>query len=290
MQARQGQDHWTISDGDCALTVAARGAETVSLILGGVERLWQPRPDVWSSVSPLLFPVVGRLRHGGLMIGDMVYPLDAHGFARRRRFRLLGLDDRSVTLVDDDDAETRALWPFAYQIQVVHRVTPLGFASTFQVANRGDVPLGFSLGAHPGFALPIVSRPGWAVRFSGEGCTGPHPTRDRLLEVTAAPVCRSIALEAEAFRDGAVYFGAAAGRTVSVITPTGGEAMTLTLGGQSWLALWSVPGADLLCLEPLHGTTDAPDASGRLTDKRGILWLAPGKTWTDGYEVTLSAP
>lgn len=53
--------------------------------------------------------------------------------------------------------------------------------------------------------------------------------------------------------------------------------MTLETAEYDWLALWGVPGADLLCIEPLAGTTDAPDFDGTVEKKRGIRLLAPNQ-------------
>lgn len=62
----------------------------------------------------------------------------------------------------------------------------------------------------------------------------------------------------------------------------------MNTGDHPWLALWSVPGNDLLCIEPLDGTTDAPDFNGQLAEKRGSRWLEAGASYRQGYEIVLN--
>jgi len=44
-----------------------------------------------------------------------------------------------------------------------------------------------------------------------------------------------------------------------------------------------------LCIEPLSGTTDAPDASGQQRDKRGMQWLAAGAAYQQELDIIFPA-
>ncbi|TGV73656.1 aldose 1-epimerase family protein, partial [Mesorhizobium sp. M2D.F.Ca.ET.145.01.1.1] len=88
-------------------TIVADGAELVSLRdARGFEFLWQAGP-AWRRHSPVLFPIVGRLKGDQLRHRGQTYPMTQHGFARDKPFVWAERGPRSCTLVLTDDAETR---------------------------------------------------------------------------------------------------------------------------------------------------------------------------------------
>src|SRR5690242_4447238 len=98
--------------------VRADGAELCSLRdAAGHEFLWQAGP-AWPRHAPNLFPIVGRLKGDVLRHGGAEYHVGQHGFARDRRFDWLAHDARSCRLVLSDDAATRAIYPFAFRLEI----------------------------------------------------------------------------------------------------------------------------------------------------------------------------
>ena len=81
-----GVDRHTLGDGGITATIKADGAELCSLRNAeGIELLWQAGP-AWPRHSPLLFPIVGRLKDDQLRHRGTAYPITQHGFARDHRF------------------------------------------------------------------------------------------------------------------------------------------------------------------------------------------------------------
>lgn len=282
---------WTLENAGLQLRVASLGAEMVSLYSKstGREWLWRPRKAVWQSVSPILFPVVGRLVRGGLWEDERFYPLPAHGFLRHLPFRRVKQSTDALSLLGCSNANTLAQWPFDFSFEAQWCLKTNGVQISYCVENTGERRFGFSLGSHPGFALPIVRRPGWRVVFSSPGVSGPFPTRDRTLEMRDCGGRVTVfALAPDTFKCGAVYFGDCRQQTLSVLSPDNETVLQMSTGEHPWLALWSVPGNDLLCIEPLDGTTDAPHFSGKLAQKRGIRWLEAGTRYHQSYEIVLN--
>ena len=283
--------NWTLKNSRFCLEIAAVGAELCSWWDARSQRdwIWQPQPDVWKSSATHLFPVVGRLLHGGLWDRGAFYPLPDHGFLRRRRFSCLAQRPDRLHLTCESDDTTLALWPFRWRLHVIWTLRDWGLEILWQVENLSEEPFGFSLGWHPGFSLPIASEPGWVVEFD-KAVRGPFATVDRTLAVPDDTVAVTrVTLEKHLFEQGAIYLGHCAGRQVRVVTPHGVTLVTMALDKQPWLALWGVPGADLLCIEPLAGTTDAPDFDGELRNKRSIRFLAPGQIYHQALSVKLAA-
>lgn len=272
---------WCLENARFQMVVQATGAELTQLWDKQRQHhwLWQAQPGVWNNVATQLFPVVGQLIHQGLWQGERFYPLPAHGFLRNHPFACIEHSATRLVVEASDDRRTRAIWPFAWRLRIEWQLTDNGITLVWQVTNPGEDALGYSLGWHPGFALPVASQPGWHVRFAGERVRGPFRTHHRTLNTeNAAPGVTSFPLTAQTFTAGAVYFAQTQHGQVAVCAPDGEAQILFFLHDQPWLALWNVPGEDFLCVEPLCGTTDAPDFDGQIAHKRGIRWLEAGKT------------
>ncbi|TKI03957.1 aldose epimerase family protein [Martelella alba] len=284
----------TLDNRMLTLSVRLQGAEMCGLTENAAGRsrhwLWRPGETGWQSSAPILFPIVGQLRHNGVYYAGQFWPLPAHGFLRRQPFTLVEQRKDRLRLCCSDSEETRRLWPFRWGLLVAFKLYDRQVCVTYRLTNRGDTPLWFSLGSHPGFALPIHRYPGWKIGFHSPACRGPWPTYRRTLAIAAdadTPRVSELPLSDETFRNGALYFSRAEQQRLDIIDPRGHTALRFNTGDHPWLALWSQPGADLLCIEPLFGTTDAPDANGQLQHKRGIQQLSAGDTFYCRYSFTV---
>ena len=285
---------WQTENRRFQLRVASLGGEVCSLWDKQHQRewFWQNRQGVWNNSATQLFPVVGRLIHDGLWQGERFYPLPAHGFLRHQRFHLTDAPPDRLVLEASATPETLAVWPWKWRCSVQCELTGDGMTFSQTLFNEDVTPFWFSSGWHPGFALPVADEPGWEIRFGGEQVTGPWPTQDRTLYVSKnAEQTGTFLLTETSFSHGAVYFGDCQNRSIRVCSPQGKTVLEMETGEQEWLALWGVPGADLLCMEPLSGTTDAPDFSGQVSEKRGMQQLAPGqrRTFTSRLRFPLDA-
>lgn len=95
-------------ENDClAVEVNDLGAELTRVTdrADGYEFLWSGDPAVWSGRSPLLFPIVGKLKGDRYTHAGQTYSLPKHGFARREVFRCAEQDASSLTFVLDDWAK-----------------------------------------------------------------------------------------------------------------------------------------------------------------------------------------
>ena len=282
---------WKAENTRFQLHVAAEGGEIISLWDKRFcrEWFWLPQKGIWNNSATQLFPVVGRLIHDGLWQEEHFFPLPAHGFLRQQHFACIEESVSALTLETRACESTLGVWPWHWRVVVQYELTDEGLVFSQTVTNEDETPFWFSLGWHPGFALPVAAEAGWSVRFGESGVSGPFATHDRTLVVpeVSARVAR-FSLGATSFNHGAVYFGECQNQDIQVCSPEGTPVLEMDTGERSWLALWGVPGADLLCIEPLAGTTDAPDFDGQVSHKRGMQQLAPGQSRT--FTVRLRFP
>src|SRR5688572_3468666 len=117
-------------------------------------------PNQMYAGNPLLFPQVsfshlpGKEHH--YRYQGKVYPLPQHGFARRSKWKVIGVSESRVTMELTDSEETRAAYPFAFRTEVTYELREGRLHYRQVVENRGDEEMPFSTGIHPYLPVPIV--------------------------------------------------------------------------------------------------------------------------------------
>lgn len=275
----------TISAGGIAATVKADGAELCSLRdRAGRELIWQAGP-AWPRHAPVLFPIVGRLNGDELRHDGKAYRLTQHGFGRDRRFAWSTREAAMCRLVLQDDEQTRAMYPFAFRLELTYAVTGDTLTTTYAITNPGKTVLPASLGTHTAFRWPLaegIAREAHRLEFEHPE---PAPIR-RLqggllrLEPEATPVKgRELELREATFADDALILDRPASRRVRFTAP-GGPHVELAWEGFEQIGIWSRAGAEFFCIEPWHGFADPVGFAGPFTEKPGLLHIAPGETAT----------
>jgi galactose mutarotase-like enzyme len=275
-------DRHVMSNGTMSATVKADGAELSSLCDGtGAEMLWQAA-DVWPRHAPVLFPIVGRLKGDALRHAGRSYHLTQHGFARDRRFAWLNRGAATCRLVLHEDAETRAMYPFAFRLEIAFTLEDDALEQQFTVVNSGREVLPASLGAHPGFVWPLAEGIDKTAHLLEFAEPEPSPVRrltEGLLlpEPQATPVVgRTLALSPLLFEADALILHQPESRSVRYTAP-GAPAIEVAWDGFRQLGVWSHVGGDFLCIEPWHGTASPMDFDGEFLDKPDLMLIPPGE-------------
>ena len=139
--------------------VSSAGAELMSIYSksDNVEYLWQGDKTYWSRRAPVLFPFVGRLLEDKYCFDGREYSVGQHGFARDREFVLSAQSQDYIEFSLRSDDATRALYPFDFELLIGYRLRDKTVATEYTVLNTGNKPLLFSIGAHPGFNIPLCA-------------------------------------------------------------------------------------------------------------------------------------
>ena len=281
---------FTIGSGDLNARISSLGAELVSLAdASGAEWMTDGDPAVWSGRAPILFPIVGELAGGSLRLDGEEYALARHGFARRREFVCEEHDpDGAVRLRLFDDAETRAVYPFAFELELAYRIEAMTLTMTATVRNRGEGAMPFSIGFHPGFAWPL---PGGGAKLAhrvvfAEREDGPIRRLDAdglLCAFEDTPVRNgTLRLHHGLFGADAMIWDRLASRSLRYEgeMPEGRgarpAALDMAFPDCPMLGIWQKPGAGFVCLEPWAGVADPAGFRGHFRDKPGIMTLEPG--------------
>ena len=268
-----------------AVAVAPMGAELQSLRWKGRELLWQGDPAWWTGQAPLLFPIVGLAPDDKVAFGDDLYDMPKHGFARRSLFDLAGAGADFCRHILRDTPETRARFPFAFELAATHRIEGASLTQGVEITNRD--------------ARPIR----WGARYFGQGGGSgattvtldnrAEPELARLVDGLLAPdrlaspfAAGRLQITPDLFRDDALIFPEGAGRGLTLGAETGPQ-LHFTFDNLPNLAIWQKVGAPFLCIEPWHGTAAAHGASPQMKERPWTVTLAPGDVARFSWTVTV---
>ncbi|OHT21944.1 aldose 1-epimerase family protein [Edaphosphingomonas haloaromaticamans] len=266
-----------------AATIAPLGAELQSLTdAEGRELLWGGDPAFWAGRAPILFPIVGTLRNDSYRIDGETYRLPRHGFARRRRFDLVEATAARALFRLADDAETRAAYPFAFQLDMAFAIAGGTLEMKATARNMGDRPLPASFGFHPALRWPLPGAgPREAHRLifaAGEAAPVRRVDADGLIDPLPRPTPiagRELALDDALFAEDALILDDLASRSLLYGVP-GARMLEIGFPDMPALGLWSKAGAAFLCIEPWQGHADPAGFAGDFRDRPGVVEIAPG--------------
>ena len=106
---------YTICNSALTARIDETGAQLISLKdKSGTEYIWQREPAVWSSCSPLLFPIIGSLRNGKTVIDGKTYEIPKHGPIRSLSFHLKKQGKEFVTLGVTEQDFPEGVYPVSY--------------------------------------------------------------------------------------------------------------------------------------------------------------------------------
>lgn len=267
----------TIDNGVLRVRIAPMGAELQSIYAPRTDReyLWQGDPAIWSGRSPLLFPIVGRLKDDAYVHAGKRYTLEKHGFARHAVFEVAEASGTEAVFLLEAQAGERAEYPFAYRLTVRYALQGDTLAVTHAVENTGQAPMYFSIGAHPGFCCAM----GDMLIFEREEPLRPYRLTGEML-LSQAPEASYgegvLEITPELFEEDALIFRDLASRSVQLVRQDGERGVTVRYGDAPCLGIWAKPGAPYVCIEPWYGADDHAGVSGVLSEKPYIQVLTPG--------------
>ena len=291
--------HIHLQNGPCTAEIDTLGGELTSFRDGaGTEYIWGGDPAYWSGRNPILFPIVGSLKDGRVRILGREHEMGRHGFARRSQFTLAEQGESSVVMELRESPDTLARYPFPFLLRVRHELLSDGFSTTFEVANTGNAPLPFCIGAHTAFRCPMCDGQrfeDYALVFDQTEDALSLPLTPQGLISTGAgiPILQgadTIPLSHQPFDqlDTLIFDGLRSTGVRLVHTGTG-RGVHMEFKDFPMIAFWTPAHANapFLCLEPWYGCTAWDNESGAFTDKPHCITLLPGERKALTYTVHL---
>jgi galactose mutarotase-like enzyme len=274
------------------LEITPMGAEMQFLrTASGDDLLWHGDPEFWSGRAPILFPIVGRAVDDIIAVGGHTASMSQHGFARRNLFKLQEQTDTMCRHVLTETPQTHAVYPFAFALQVTHRLEGASLHVTATVTNASARPMPFGFGFHPAFCWPLPHAEDAAhhITLAAGGSPDRLELEDGILR--PSPVSGpfqngNLVLEEALFNDGALVFPNGASDLRYGVDA--GPALEFTFHNLPDLALWRPAHAPFICIEPWHGTASHVGDGPQISNRPNSITLPPKEAAQFGYSVTFT--
>ena len=279
--------------------VTTKGGELIYLEdEQGRNYIWNGDPAYWFGRNPLLFPIVGNLKDGKILMDGHEYHMNRHGFARDQEFTVIqqGEDFVIMELVSND--ETLHRYPRCFSLQVKHELHHDGFTTSFKVTNKDHKSMPFCIGAHTAFHCPInegESFEDYQIVFDQEETAYPIRLNDEgLVQGPSSHLMldheRIMTLDYDVFaKVDTVIFRNLKSTGVGLYHKENGQGVHMSFEGFPMMAFWTKgkEKAPFICIEPWHGCAALEDETGLFEDKEACLILESGKSKELRYKVSI---
>ncbi len=285
-----------IKNNKLEVEISTIGAEVFSLKKDGKNFIKDGNPKYWTGRSPIMFPICGRLYSGGYTFNGNRYEMDIHGIVKTAQFTVNKQTESSITFELKANEDTLKSYPFDFTFTVTYTLNNNSLITEFTVVNNGETPMPFSLGAHPGFTVPVAGVGEFEdcfIEFSS-----PCPAK----KVNFSPTCflagndklfngenlKTIPLKHSLFDNDAIFLYDTA-KSVTLKSTKTPYSVKVDFDGFKYIGLWHMPktDADYVCIEPWNGIPSTDGVVDDFSNKKDMSVLDGKKTYSLSYTITV---
>ena len=261
-----------------------KGAELVSIKMNGIEKMHDGQ-NFWNRHSPVLFPIVGKLKDNKTIINGNTYEMGQHGFARDMEFEEIG---RNSYILKSNE-ETIRKFPFNFEFYISYEIQKNKVITKYKVVNKDDKLMYFGLGGHPAFACEYSSGK-YRLEFEDiEDDIQIYQLENGLVKENPEKTSKFIRenrifLDRKTFEKDAIIIKNMKSEKVYLKTETK-TILAFEYKGFPYLGIWSKPEAPFVCIEPWFNTADKVNSNGIFEEKEDLIELKPNQEFTSEYSV-----
>ena len=265
------------------------GAELNSLqkIDNDFEYIWQADSQYWSRHSPVLFPIVGRLKDDSYKYKVKKYNLSQHGFARDKDFELVKKDEDFIEFSLKNDEKTLEIYPFLFELNISYKLDKRKLIISYKVKNISEDKMYFSIGAHPAFNISN----GDFLEFEEIEKTKRYFLNDKGLiykEEELFFLENKIILNENIFKNDALIFNDKNIKSIILRDKNNNKILKVEFKDFPYLGIWSKPNlAPFVCIEPWFGVADEENSNQNIEDKRGVQVLLKDELFSCFYSIEI---
>jgi galactose mutarotase-like enzyme len=278
----------TISNSHLTATINTLGAELISLVKNKKNYIWQVDEMYWNKTSPILFPIVGRLKNDSYLFNGKKYQLPRHGFARNLEFTFDKKSDSQVIFELNETEETRLIYPFCFKLLMAYTLMKNELVIEYFVRNQSDEVLPFSIGAHPAFAISDKFE-NYSLQFNAADTFETHHLENESFNGKTTLVeteNNSISLNYALFEKDALVFKQLNSNEV-ILKNKDKLILKVNYDHFPYLGIWTKKNAPFLCVEPWCGLADSSNHNGDFEEKEGINYLSAGEDFLRAIRIEI---
>lgn len=285
-----------LENDELKVTLNVRGAELISLIekKDQTEYIWQADPAIWPFNAPNLFPIVGALNENKLFVNGKCYELNRHGFARTSIFRRLESAPHQAVFELRYSEDTLKFYPFKFEFQVIYHLIGRELNVSYKVINMDDKTIFFSIGAHPGFNVPLNSKgefEDYYIEFEHQEELISHQLTENGVfnnQTQIIPIeGDKLPLKMSLFEKDALVFKKLKSNFVTLKSKKTDKQVKVNFPHFNYLGLWSKKDAPFVCIEPWLGCADTNGKLKDITQKEAIQKLEHGHVFEVDFSVSI---
>lgn len=269
-------------------TFDSLGAELISLKSNGNEYIWQGDSKFWDKRSPILFPIIGSLKDNTYFFEGREYHLPRHGFAREKQFALVEQGNDSIVFSLEQDEDTLKVYPFHFELSIEYRLVKKKLQVHFKVTNTSGGKMFFSIGGHPGIALPEAFE-NYSLNFQSDSTLEYALLENHLVSDQKQVLDtknNNLSLRYQLFENDALVFTKHKILAV-LIQEDGKDYVKVSFKNFPDLGVWTKINAPFICVEPWFGHADTVHTTQRLEDKAGIVVLESNTIFESVYTIEI---
>ena len=288
--------NYEIKNEHIKVKIKSFGAELNSLqkIDEDLEYIWQGDSKYWNRHSPILFPIVGRLKNDSYTYQNQKYNMTQHGFARDKEFEVIKNEADFMEFRLKSDEKTLEIYPFSFELYLSYKLEKNSLIVSYKVINKSDDKMLFSIGAHPAFNWTLKEdekKEDYFLEFENIKQTKRYFLNDKGLvydSVDLKIIDNKIALNEELFKNDALVFEDFNIKTLTLKNSKNENFVKLNFENFPYLGIWSKPsGAPFICIEPWFGLADEENSNQNLEDKKGMIRLEKDEIFSCFYSVEI---
>ena len=256
--------------------------------------MWQGDSKYWNRHSPILFPIVGRLKNDSYTYQNQKYNMTQHGFARDKEFEVIKNEVDFIEFRLKSDEKTLEIYPFSFELYLSYKLEKNSLIVSYKVINKSDDKMLFSIGAHPAFNWTLKEdekKENYFLEFENIKETKRYFLNDKGLvydSVDLKIIDNKIALNEELFKNDALVFEDLNIKTLTLKNSINENYIKLNFESFPYLGIWSKPtGAPFICIEPWFGVADEENSNQNFEDKKGIITLEKDEIFSCFYIIEI---
>jgi galactose mutarotase-like enzyme len=254
------------------------------------ELMWVPHDEMtrkfWNRTSPILFPIVGKLKDDKYIAGGKTFQMTQHGFARDADFKCTECGSSEITFQLDATQETFKYYPFCFTLLVSYKLVDKFIHFSYSVINTDRQDIYFSIGGHPSFQTPEIGA--YEIQFEKKekGFFQLEKSLVNWKQLTAINT-QNIIPDSVLFSKDALIFKDVKSNYIDLINHKKHETIRVHGTNTPYLGIWAKDHVPFICIEPWYGVSDEVGHDQKLETKKGIQTLAAGGTFKFQYSIEI---
>ena len=255
------------------------------------EILWNGDSKYWGRHSPILFPIVGRLKDNETIIDDTLYNMSQHGFARDMDFDLVNTTDNSITYKLTSNENTKKYYPYSFELIITYKLVNNKVTIDWKVNNTNSCDMYFSIGAHPAFNINSNLEDYYLefnTRDNIENIALNGPYNDKYTKIENLD---TLNLSNEIFKNDAIIYTNIDG--IKIKPKKEDYVVNVEFKDFPLVGIWSPyyketnSTAPFICIEPWYGLCDNINSDKIFKNKKFINVLKSNESFNTSYSISV---